>query len=72
MESTHRRSILFDDAVGFIFTLSCKPDVLDYPVDEMVLKRALDKLVEQIRCQEFVYIGTGEIARKWLRSGEIN
>jgi hypothetical protein len=34
----------------------------------MVLKRALDELVQDIWCEELVYISAGEIIRKWLET----
>jgi len=36
------------------------------PGDEVVLERALDDLVEEVRGQKFVNVGTGKVGCKWL------
>ena len=41
-------------------------EILTNPGDEVVLKRALDDLVEEIRAQQLVDIGTGESGCEWL------
>lgn len=41
-------------------------EVLEYPVNEMVLESAFDKLMENIRRQQFIYVSSGKVVREWL------
>jgi len=43
-----------------------KNEILTNPGDEMVLKRAFNDLVEEIRAQQFVDIGAGKSGCEWL------
>lgn len=53
--------------LSFAFTVG-KFQVFLHPIYEMVLKSSLDELVQDIRGDELVYIGMGEIVCKWLAS----
>jgi len=38
--------------------------ILLYPFDQMVLECTFDDLMEKVRCNQFIDIGTGEIIRE--------
>jgi hypothetical protein len=41
-------------------------EIFTNPGDEVVLERAFDDLVEEIRAQQFMNIGAGKSGSKWL------
>lgn len=41
-------------------------NVLLNPCYKMILEYTLDQLVEDVRCHEFMDVGTGEVMCKWL------
>jgi hypothetical protein len=59
------------DPLSFTFTVG-EFQVFLHPIYEMILKSSLDKLVQDIRGDELVYIGTGEIICKWLERLDIS
>ena len=59
---------LLDDFSGLILCICRQPNILNDPLNEVVLERALDELVEQIRGQELMDVRTREVVCKWLRA----
>lgn len=41
-------------------------DMLEYPLDQMVFKGALYDLMQQVRRQCLMYVGTREVICEWL------
>lgn len=46
--------------------------VFDDPSDEVVLERAFDKLMEDVRRQKFVDICAGKVGREWMKEKRIS
>ena len=40
--------------------------VLAYPGYQMVFEAALDDLMEEVRCEQLMYISTRKVVREWL------
>lgn len=57
---------LLDDFCSLTLCLSCQLNVLDYPLDEVVLERSLDELMQEIRRQEFMDVCPREVVCEWL------
>jgi hypothetical protein len=42
--------------------------ILCNPINEVILEDAFNQLVQQIRCDKFVDVGSREIIREWLQN----
>jgi hypothetical protein len=54
-----------NDGIGLSFRV-IGVDVVDDPLNHMILERSLDELMQKIRCNELVNVGTGKVARERL------
>jgi tRNA-binding EMAP/Myf-like protein len=58
---------VIQNTIGFCFPMNQK-QILFNPSHKMILERSFDNLVENIWCDEFMYIGAWKIICEWLKS----